>query len=146
MLKHNQTWVAVANGSVARIFCSNDKKHHIELVQEISSEAARLLSSELARDKPGRAFESSSATRHSIEPKHDLHQQEKQIFAKQLASLINEGANIQKYAELVLICSPEVLGHIRAELSKPAHSMIVKEINKDLTHMGEKEILAYLHL
>lgn len=143
-MKSNKTWVIIANGSQAKIYYSNDRKHHIELIKEISSESAHLLSSELGRDKPGRVFESANSAKHSVEPKHDLHQLEKLKFIAQLASLINKSANSQEFQELVLICSQEVLGYIRVELSKLAHSMVTKEINKDLTHINVKEILSYI--
>ena len=137
-------WIMVANGSVGKIFQSNGSKLHIELLQEISSEAAHLRTHELGDNKPGRTFGGANSARHAMEPRTDPHRKEKTRFAHHIASLLNEGASTHKFDELVLAASPEFLGDIRTELNKHAHELVKKEINKDLTHLKEEEILSYI--
>ncbi len=144
-VNNKNTWIMVANGSMGRVFCFNDKKSHIELIKEVVSETAHSRSAELGNDRPGRVYESANSARHAVEPKTDLHRKEKARFAHLMASLLDEGANSQKFSDLILISSPEFLGDIRAELSKYTYSMVKKEINKDLTHINKKEILNYIN-
>lgn len=137
-------WIMVANGSVGKIFKNNGSKLHIIQIFEASSQEAHLHDRDIRIDRPGRVFESANSARHALEPKMDLHRQEKVIFAQHIASFLNKGTNTKKFDELILIASPEFLGDMRLALNKRAHELIRKEINKDLTHLKEKEILGYI--
>lgn len=144
LLEKKNIWIMVANGSLSKIFHNNGSKLRIKLLQEASSALAHLSSKELRISKPGRVYESANPARHAIEPKTDPHRKEKIRFAHNIASLLNEGATSHKFNELILIAPPEFLGDIRAQLIKHALKLIKKEINKDLTHLKEKEILSYI--
>jgi len=141
-LDKKNIWILVANGSSGRIFQS--KGRCLKLIQEISSESAHLKSRELGVDRPGRVYESANPAHHAVEPKTDPHRKEKTRFAHYLASFLNEGAILKKFDKLVLIASPEFLGDIRGELSKRTYKFVTKEVNKDLTHKNEEEILSYI--
>jgi protein required for attachment to host cells len=144
MLTKSHIWVAVLNGSKARIFYNNGLSKHIELVKECTSDTAHMRSSELGRDKPGRVFESANTARHSVEPKTDLHNKDKIQFAQQIASILNQASALGKFNNLILISSPEFLGEIRTKLSKSTYALVIKELKKDLTHLAEKDILNYI--
>jgi protein required for attachment to host cells len=138
---NKHTWIISANASECNIFTvvSNEIEMKLQLLKQFHSTASRLQTKDLGAERPGRAYEASSSTRHSIEPKTDLQKKQKTNFARLIASYLNKEANKAKVGRLILITSPEFLGKIRKALDKHLISIIVKEINKDLTH--EKEIL-----
>jgi len=147
MLANNSksSWVVVANGTTAKIFKRSYKKPHLQLIQEINAEEPHLKTTELGRDKPGRAFNAASdQTRYAMEPT-DLHDKEKFNFARNIALILNKGAEEQQCDELIIITSPEFLGKLHKVLSKKSYDILAKEINKDLTHMNENEVWDYLY-
>lgn len=67
------------------------------------------------------------------------------IFAKQLVHTLNEGRNANQYQDLILIASPEFLGLLHQQISKPLHNMVSQEIAKDYTKMRADHLLNRLH-
>ncbi len=143
---NKDTWIIVANGSECKIFSANNHGKAIKLLKGFYSADSHLQAAYLGVDKPGRVHESGSATRHAIEPKTDLHDKEKTKFSDLIANYLNKEIKTEKFKHLILIASPEFLGEIRKKLSKNTISIIAKEINKDLTHLKEEEILQYILL
>ena len=96
---------------------------------------------ELGKDRPGRNFERASVTRHAYEPHADAHELQKDIFAKELISLLENAYQTQRFEELSLVCPPHMLGLIRSHLNHSAvHSSIVKESDKNLVSMPLEKI------
>ncbi len=143
MTKINKdTWIMVANGSECRIFSVHDKT--LKLLKRFYSTDSRLHAIDLGTGKPGRVHESVNATRHAIEPKTDLHYKEKIKFSKLIANYLNKERSREKFDHLILITSPEFLGETRKNLDKNTISIITKEVNKDLTHAKNEEIMEAL--
>ena len=141
---NKHTWIIVANGSECKIFSTNNNGKTIKLLKGFYSADSHLQAVYLGTDKPGRIHESGSATRHAIEPKSDLHYKEKIKFSNLIANYLNKEIKTEKFSHLILIASPEFLGEIRKKLNKQIISIIMKEINKDLTHIKEEEILQHI--
>ncbi len=138
------TWVTVANGSECKIFSVNSKNKTLQLLKGFYSASSHLQAVNLGAEKPGRVHESGNATRHTIEPKLDLHYKEKIKFSELIADYLNKEMSAKNFHHLVLIASPEFLGEIRKRLNKHVVSVIIKEINKDLTNTKEEKILEAL--
>jgi protein required for attachment to host cells len=141
---NKDSWIMVANGSECKIFSTNNNGKAIKLLQGFYSADSHLQTAYLGTDKPGRVHESSSATRHTIEPKADLHDKEKTKFSNLIANYLNKEMKTEKFKHLILIASPEFLGEIRKKLGKQTILMITREINKDLTHASDAKILEIL--
>ena len=138
------TWIVVANGSGCKIFSGRNKRKGLRLIKGLYSATSHLKTTNLGTERPGRVQESGNPMRHSIEPKADLHHKEKIIFLDLIAIHLNKEASYSTFYQLILISSPEVLGVLRKKLNKNTSSLILKEINKDLTHAKEREIMEAL--
>lgn len=143
-MRAKKTWVLLANGAHGKIYNYVFKESQLLPIKEFSSESAHLHSSELGNGKPGRSQESIGGLRHSIEPKMDLHKKEKLNFINQMADYVNTQAIEKSFEQLIVCAAPECLGNLRKSLSKQASALITKEVNKDLTHEGNKEILEHI--
>ncbi len=96
-------------------------------------------------DRPGRNFESASPTRHAYEPHSDWHELQKDIFAKELATLLKDAYQTQKFEELSIISPPQMLGLLRFHLNNsPVHTRIIKEADKNILAMPLEQVQDYV--
>lgn len=134
------TWVVVADGARARILRQDSPR--APLVEEPVMHAASSAPAQAyVSDRPGRAFESASATRHAIEPRVDWHVFEKQLFARDMAALLDRNAD--HYDRLILVAPPKTLGELRAAMG-PAAAKVAGELGKELTHLTVHELKPHL--
>src|SRR6059036_343257 len=100
MVKHRTVWIVMADGEHAR-FVKPAPKRAFHTQRVLESPSAHKKSSDLGTDRPTRAIESATATRHAITPKHDLHEMQKQKFAHQVAREINRASALGAFDGLV---------------------------------------------
>lgn len=139
------TWLLVANGSVARLFKINNK-HSLSEVTILEHPESHLRTRDLVTDTLGRDFESNNPTRHAMEPKTTPKQQEFIDFARRIASYLEEARINGKYEHLYLVAGPSLLGLLRQELTAPTSKLIKGEANKDLTHLPTHELSSHFSL
>ncbi len=137
------TWILVADAAHGRIFSTQDGRT-IDEVANLAHPAARQHDRDLASDRPGRSFDSAGQGRHAMEPEHHPHDQEAEEFALELANALEAGRNQHRYKRLVLVAPPEFLGRLRKHLHKDTARMVLAEIDKDLVHLDEAALLAYI--
>jgi hypothetical protein len=88
MRKKAKVWYVIADGGKAR-FVERDKKGVFRTVASFVSTELHKRTSDLGRDKPTRAHESATPTRHAIEPRRDLKEASKADFVKIVAEQID---------------------------------------------------------
>jgi len=142
MRKHKKTWVLVADGTRARIFVKRFKSLNNVMGHDLVSDNLR--DREIYMDKPGRGFESANPTRHAYQPRTDWHEYQKQIFAKEICTILEQANETQDFDELIIISPPKMLGDIRTYLGKQIVSKVTAEIPKDISKLSEYELLNYL--
>lgn len=142
MFKQKRTWVLVADGARARIFVKGSKTLNNVMGQDFVGE--NLKDSEAGTDKPGRGFESANPTRHAYQPRTDWHQYHKELFAKELCTILEKANENAEFDELIIISPPKTLGDIRGHLNKHILSKVTAEFPKDITKFSEHELVNYL--
>jgi protein required for attachment to host cells len=142
MKKKNLCYV-IADGGRARLV-ERDETGAYRTVSSFVSTELHKSTHELGLDRPARAKESGSPTRHAIEPRRDLHEAAKEDFIRTLAADL---ATLQKQGEfdaLVLVAPPRVLTELKDALSKPTAGIVVKELQKDLTKVPDHDLTSHL--
>jgi protein required for attachment to host cells len=146
MPQKKRVWFLVADAGRARVFASEGSGSGIRAV-----EGADLKNSELHRhthdagtDRPGRSHESVGGARHAQEPRVDLHRQEKEHFAKKIADYLADNARQGRFDDLVLVAPPRLLGELRAALDPLVAGRVIREIDKDLTKVPARRLIARL--
>jgi protein required for attachment to host cells len=131
-------WILLADGGNARVI---ERTAPFGKLKEIFQLTHNHKSNhELGHDRPGRNFESASPTRHAYEPQ-DVHELQKDIFAKELAALLKDAYQTHRFEELSIVSPPHMLGLLRTHLThSPVHSSIVKESDKNLISMSLEQI------
>jgi protein required for attachment to host cells len=127
----NKIWVVAAESSRARLFSAPSLQGSLTEMDGMTHPESRLHTRELITDHLGRTNDSHGA-RHNIGTDYDPKQHEAELFAKEIASRVEEGRIAGKFSGLVLIASPEFLGMLRAALTDTTRQKIVKSIHKNL--------------
>lgn len=139
------TWILVANGSLAKIF-KIEKNSILTEVAEIQHPESRQKEIDLVSSKPGRTFGSmGTGVRHAYERPHTQKNTELHIFAKSLSDYLEAARTKGDFAKLYISANPQFLGILRQTLSSNTHQLIAGEVDKDMTHLTSAEILAHIH-
>ena len=138
------TWVLIAHRGGARVFENKGPGKGLSLLQDIPHPEGRLKSKDLGSDEPGRSFDSHGA-RHSFQQEVGLAAHVAEVFAKQLARMLEEGRVGKRYGRLVLVAEAHFLGILRAVLSRETSALVMASVNKDLGHVKTDKMPKHLH-
>ncbi|HEY1609146.1 MAG TPA: host attachment protein [Paraburkholderia sp.] len=136
-------WIAVANRAVARIFSAESPLGAIDEVETLLHPAGRLQDDSLVTDKPGRTFDRGGSGPHSS-PDAVQHDHEATTFASEIAACLAKGREASRYGTLVIAAPPAFLGVLRKQLDAQTQSLVTLELDKDLAHLGARELRAHL--
>ncbi|MCC7381726.1 MAG: host attachment protein [Deltaproteobacteria bacterium] len=140
------SWILVANRSSAKLFVQ-DGPFPLRCARTIEHPEGRLRDSEINADKSGRAFprhgKSFPRTASSPLEKHNApHEHEAEVFAGELAGLLNDGAHERSFDRLYLVAEPRFLGYLRRALTAHAASLVVASEPKDVAGWDEVALTA----
>lgn len=140
-MTHEVVWILAANAAAAHLFRADRVARRLELVRSEPHEAGRAKPSERLTDRPGRSFDSTRAGgRHAMEPDTDPRRAELHRFALQLATELDEAAAADRFARLVLVAPPRVLGELRHALPDRVAARVEREIDKDLAGLEPRRL------
>jgi protein required for attachment to host cells len=131
--------VLVSDGRRARLLRNQGTIANPKLTVERALERDNPPTREQGSDKPGRLHGSDGVSRSAIE-QTDWHQLEEQRFAAELAEILYQLGHAGKYAELIVVAPPKMLGDLRSSFHPKVSSAVIAEVPKDLTQYSEPEI------
>lgn len=137
------TWVVVADGTRARLF-NRHRNRKLEEFDVLLSPGHRLHEGDLVTDRDGRTFDSGGPGRHAMGNKNTTKDHEMALFAKRLASRLDEGRTSGELERLVLIAPPRFLGQLRASLNGPTQELVALTIGKELTTLPADKLESHL--
>ncbi len=140
-----KTWILVADTARARVFEVDAKDGHLLEVGGYANPEAHSKPSEIGRDKPPRAQESASPTRHAMEPHTDPHDKPALKFAQSLAAILETGRVEHSYTRLVLAAPPRFLGQLNQALGAQVGKLVAKTVSKDYSLASPAEISSMLN-
>jgi protein required for attachment to host cells len=144
MPRRHTIWIAIADGSRARIVARREEGSGFDIVSEMSSAEANVPSREIWADRPGRTQESGYSGRHAIEPRHDPHQERKAAFIRGFAAQLNEAAEQERFDELILFAPPRSLAELRGSLEERTRRKLKAAVAKDLTKLPLSDLPRHL--
>jgi len=140
-----ETWVLVANSSVAKIYKAENNQT-LKEIANLEHPESRLPEHELVSSRPGRSFDSLGKGRHAMEQQTSPHMQEFMLFARELTQLLEEAFSKGKIGRLYVVANPQFLGLLRQSFSHHLASLVASEVDKDMTHLKPAEIRTHLPL
>ena len=136
-------WVVIADGEHARVV-TPAAASQFKATLALDSVAAHKRSLDLGSDRPGRAQESATTTRHAIEPKHDPHELAKRDFLREVARQLDEHAAQHDFDRLVLVAPDRALNDLRSALGNDARAKLAGTLNKDLVNVPDHALYSHL--
>lgn len=134
-------WVVVADSSAARLFQSRSFRGPLTLLDTLSHPESRVHANEVYTDSP---HERRGATRQAVEVRTDLHSEEAQRFARQIADRLGQEHRLKKFRRLIVMAPPAFLGALRGAFDKAVSRTIVAEVPKNLVAQDSAHIEAHM--
>ncbi len=139
-MKKAITWVLVANGVQARVFCNDGHGQGIKEVEGSVMAGRNLQGREIVADRPGRTFDSVGQGRHGKEPPTDPRDIEKQHFIHRVVISLDKAAKRRRFDRLILVAPPGPLGLLRRDLTETCRARLTDDLGKDLTKLPVKDL------
>ena len=136
------TWIVTANTNQCDIY--HYQPSLLTHLHCITHPENKLKSHELGTDRPGH-YQTSSTARGAYSPHSELHEIKIADFARELAQLLNAAQLKQQYAQLIFIMPAQIEGKILPHLDKQVTEKIQQTIQKNIMHLSEHELLAFLN-
>ncbi len=143
-MKHDRTWIVVADGSRAQIFLNEGPGTGLVPALNHALVADNRSSGDISSDRPGRTFDSAGAGRHAMPPSTDPHRHAQLSFAHDVAGVLEENRHKQAYVSLFIVAAPKMLGDLRAALGGQTKKLIKGEHAKDLTKLAVHDLTTHL--
>lgn len=123
-----RTWILVADGARARIFEWRRKRKPLLLLHDLERPQAREHGDALYTDLPSK-------------PDGNLpHEHESQVFARQVAEVLERERTAGRLEALTVIAAPQFLGLLRKAFSKSVTALVTSTVAKDLVGLEEPEL------
>lgn len=141
--------VAVADQGEARLYLLYSAAS-LRLIGEYSNPAAHLHDRDLASDRPGRVYNSASATpgrrgamaHHATGGERTPRRQLATAFARRIAGEIAAVAKTTPFDRLILVAEPRFLGTLRRVLPAALRAKVTVQVAKDLMHLPTAQLRA----
>ena len=143
------TWILVCNASTARLFSTDGRHSKLRLVRELSHAQSRVMPAELTTDKAGRGRTVSSGPGvFALPSRTSIKEHEAEAFARELATVLQEGLESKQYSNVALYGPPHFLGLLGKGLSATVTKRLLLRKDSDYTHIETRqlpELLADVH-
>jgi protein required for attachment to host cells len=150
------TWIVVANSSNAHIYAHEGRDNTLQQVMTLSHPESRERTLDINADEDGRyknrlgragnpnQVAQQGAGGGNLGAHQTPHRHEAEIFAHQIAHLLDEARMQNRYDSLIFVASPEFLGALNNDVNSHVSDMLIGTIDKDYTHYSEQQLLAAL--
>ena len=147
------TYLVVADSGKARIMqLTPGQVPLLEPVETLECPSARLAKREMQSDRGGTVFAraghagpgSPQSARASTGTDHDPHVVEMDRFAKSIAGKLDLARQQGRAHKFLLVAGPHFLGVLRKHLSDPTRHLVSGELDRDLVHSPDAQIVETL--
>lgn len=144
-MEANTTWILVADGAHARLFCQEGAGAPIHEISD-GYEAPNLKAREADRDKPGRAADNSQMApgRHAYESTTNPHDKQRHRLMAEVLDDLNRHAQKNDFDRLVVCAPAKAMGSVREQMPKPVAQKVMAEETKDYTGASETDLEKHL--
>lgn len=130
-------WIVIADRSIAKIFSKAGAS--LEMIGEA------VPSKDGAEDPQNREMGRTKGAAEKFrnikyEPSMSASRRNAFKFAHEIAHWLDNALVNEAFDRLIFVAPPQTLGDLRQAASKAVASRLIAEINKDLTHLSEKDL------
>jgi protein required for attachment to host cells len=143
LLPNEPTYIVACSTAAARFWRSDSRFGDWTLVDEMENVLATQRERDYEADRPGRSFDIVGQGRHAMSSPETSQDHQAALFARQVASCLNNAVASGEVLHLVLLAAPGFLCHLRAALSDNALKAIALAEPRNLTDLDEKAVRNY---
>lgn len=136
--------VLVADSSRARFFSTDMQRGALTELDDLVHDQSRMHERDLISDAPGSSLGGGGQARHGIEAAGGVKEHEAIVFAREIATYLDNALEQKQFDNLAIVAAPSFLGHLRANISKNVKGRVSLEIDKDITQMTVDQIRDHL--
>lgn len=141
----SSNWVVVANSARARVLAQTDQPAVFDTVADLVHPESRQSSVQLAEAHGGSQPGHVAATGHGpgsagFLPRTDPHEREHDQFAREVASVLNQGVADGRCAGFVLVASDPFLGRVKSHLGVQAAKALLRTVHGDFTQVSDRTL------
>jgi protein required for attachment to host cells len=137
-----KNWLVVANASRARVLEESDKAGAYVHLADLVHPQSRQKGTDLAGDRPGHVpgMTAHGAGSSAYDPRTAPREREHDRFAREVATMLNDGIAAGRCAGLLLVASNPFLGHLKEHLDEQARKAVLRTVAADYTALNEREL------
>ncbi len=143
-MKPTRTWILIADSGRARVLENLGPGKRAAEIAGLTFEADLPATHDLVSDRQGRSFESSSSTRHPLEPRSNPRDRLKHDFLTGIVEEIDARFGRDAFDRLIVVAPPHALGELRGLLTSRVRAAVTGELAKDLTKTPDHELPQHL--
>lgn len=136
----SRTWILVANRVRARLLAYDERERRMSEIRDFLNPDGRAPAGTRGENRPPRTMDRMGPGRHAIEPHTEPATKHAERFARELASVLEDGRVHNEYQRVVLIATPRFLGHLRQCMSPLLREQVSREVRRDMTRGSEQAI------
>ncbi len=137
-------WVVVADASRMQIFAADVMLDDLLPLEGRVHAASRVPARELVAGDRGATRSGATEIRSRFERHTDPHRDAIEDFAREIGHLLHDGRVAGRFARLVLVAPPQLLGALRAHLDVDTARVVVASIAREWTRLPTPELVARL--
>ena len=137
------TWILLANSSRARLFAWDRADSQLQEIGDFLHPQGRQKVGEIdphlgghTQRQRGDGASGGAAFEARTDPRH----KEREHFARELASFLEEALETRRFSSLVLIASNPFLGELRGHLAQRVDQTVQAVVHSDLSSLGLPEL------
>lgn len=135
-------WLVIFDSTICRIYEYN--KEQLVLIKELQHPDNKLRDIEITSDKPGR-YQSKGYAHGAYSQESDPKEVKIENFSREIAHILDHGRNTHAYETIVIVASPHMNGLLLKHMNKQVKNLITHNIEKDLIHLVENDLLIHLN-
>ncbi|MEO8402788.1 MAG: host attachment protein [Gammaproteobacteria bacterium] len=139
-------YVVNTNTNNCKIYHYEKNPARLTLLKEINHPEIKLKKSDyLTSDKPGR-YKNDAAGGGAYQQRTDPKEVEIDNFSRDIARELDQGRTKNNFEKLILIAPSHMTGLLFQHLNKHVKELVINNIQKDLQHLKDHELLEYLQV
>jgi len=142
MNKQKIKWVVVFDSTMCRIY--DYHKTQLTLIRDIQHPENREKDVDITSDLSGH-YQVMNGGHGAYAPHSDPKEIRVDTFAREMAHILDHARVANTYEQLILVGPPHIHGLLLNHMTKQVKNLVERNIEKDLVHMQEGELLRYIN-
>jgi protein required for attachment to host cells len=140
----NKHWYLIGHLAGARIFEQEGIKQELRLVRRFENPEGKLKTSELVSDRQGRSDSNSMIGHNAVGNVDTARKHVLENFVQEIGKFLEQQAERNAFASIVLVAEPHVLGEIKKVIRKVTSHRMRQAVTKDLVHVSDHDMATQL--